>query len=261
MRLNSWILKGLITVVLVAGIIQLQRTRLQSTLNPGREMSPEQAAALQEQSAFQLSLIRLMPDFGFDNLTADWVFLNFLQYFGNSDERQLTGYGLSADFFEIILDKDPYSYRPYLYLSSSVSLFAGQPERAVALQERGLQSLTPNLPPNSYFIWRNKGIDEILFLGDYEAATRSHEMAADWAAQSAYPEAEEDQYSLRRTAEFLAQNPDSTNIQISAWVQVLSYAPDDKTRAKAIQNIEALGYEITPSEGGGYSVQPKSPES
>jgi len=249
----------LFPLVLVAGIAQMQQSRLQSTFNPSDESLSQQANQESQKLAAQLLLIENMPDFGFRNLVADWTFLTFLQYFGRNEHRQITGYGQSADFFDIIIDRDPYAYTPYIYLSSSISLFAGEPERSIKLQEIGLQSLSPSLPPRSYFIWRSKGIDEILFLDDYQAASRSHAMAADWAAQSPYPEAAADQHSLRRTAEFLAQNPDAVEIQVSAWAQVLSYAPDHKTRAVAVRNIEALGYEVVLLEEGDFSIRPKQP--
>lgn len=250
-----------IVLLLVGGISGLQITRLQSVLNPQAESLPRKAEVQEQTTEAKLSLLRVMPDLGFRNLVADWTFLNFLQYFGNGDYRKVTGYGLSGDFFDVIIDRDPYSYLPYLYLSSSVSLFAGQPERAVTLQEKGLEQLSPTIPPESYFIWRHKGTDEILYLKDYEAAARSHEIAADWAERSPHPGAEQDAVTLRRTAQFLQSQADATQVQVSAWVQVLSYAPDEKTRAVAIQNIEELGYEVVPNDQGGYSIEPKQNDS
>ena len=244
-------------VLLIAGVTKLQASRLQTVINPKDDAILEQAKIQERKATLQLSFLERMPNFGFQNLLADWTFLNFLQYFGNTEYRTVTDYSLSADYFDIIIERDPYSYLPYTYLSSSISLFAGQPERAVQLQEKGLKSLGPGFPPKSYFIWRHKGIDEILFLDDYEAAARSHEIAADWAAESTDPRAEEDQYSLRRTAKFLAQNPDRTQVQISAWAQVLNTAPDQKTQAVAVENIEALGAEVVRDESGRYFIQRK----
>lgn len=251
-------LKVMLFVGTTIGIAAIQHHRLQQFLVPEQATVPEQAAIAARKDRSQLQILKTMPDFGFRNLVADWTFLNFLQYFGNAEHRDVMGYGLSADYFEIVLDRDPFSFLPYSYLSSSVSIFAGQPERAVELQEEGLQHLSPSFPPKGYFIWRNKGIDEILFLGDAEAASLSHEIAADWAAQSPYTAAQEDQYSLRRTAEFLASDPDRTQAQLNAWLQVLGSAPDDKTRAEAVEEIGLLGFEIIPNDQGQYTVRPKN---
>lgn len=253
-------LKSIPFVLALSGILSLQDRRLKSIISPEVSEVERQAQSQLVQTEFQLDILESSPDFGFSNLVADWTFLGFLQYFGDYDQRQITGYGLSADFFEIIIDRDPYSYNPYLHLSSSVSLFAAQPERAVALQERGLKSLFPGFPKKAYFIWRNKGIDEILFLDDFRAATKSHLIAAEWAAQTPGKEAREDQYSLRTTAEFLATNPDRTQVQANAWLQVLMYAPDDRARGIAIDNLADLGLTVEFSEDGGISVLPIAPD-
>ena len=244
-------------LVVTLAVLGLQNLRLQALISPPEQDIAVLAERQVNQDRLQLLLLNNFPDLGFRNLMADWTFLNFLQYFGDNRYRQETGYGLSADYFEVILERDPYFYLAYVYLSSSASIFAGQAERAIKLQERGLESLSPSFPPEGYFIWRHKGIDEILFLDDAEAASLSHHIAADWAAQSSDPRAQEDQYTLRRTADFLASKPDETQAQIGAWAQVLASTPDDKTRARVIENIERIGYEVVPNDQGGYSIRPK----
>ncbi|MEM6433191.1 MAG: hypothetical protein AAF773_04920 [Cyanobacteria bacterium P01_D01_bin.115] len=257
-RTKSWVIKSGIFVLIMSCITAMQISRLRSALTPQDSTLPQQAELQTQEAQLQLSLLKTLPDLGFRNLVADWTFLNFLQYFGSNEYRQINGYGLSADYFDVILERDPYFYLAYVYLSSSVSIFAGQAEKAVELQERGLQYLSPEFPPEGYFIWRHKGIDEVLFLDDAEAASRSHQIAAEWAAQSSDRRAQEDQISLQRTAEFLASNPDKTQAQIGAWSQVLGSVPDEKTQAEVIKNIEALGYEVVPNEQGSYSIKPQA---
>ena len=256
---NRWSLYAGTTVglsILIVLILGLQHQRLKSIQNPDPTSLAANAANEEQQRELQLTLLESLPDFGFRNLWADWVFLNFLQYFGNFEYRQETSYRLSGDYFDIILDRDPYAYLPYEYISSSVSLFAGEPERAVALQERGLESLAPDFPPKSYFIWRHKGIDEILFLDDFEAASRSHEMAAEWASQSSFPLAEQDQFSLQQTAEFLSQDPDPTAVQITMWAQIVRTAPDAQTQDKAIERLKTLfGVEVVWKEDGTFFLR------
>ncbi|MDB9525484.1 hypothetical protein PN498_05755 [Oscillatoria sp. CS-180] len=248
-------LKGVLIAAILLVLAVLQKARLQALTEPSSETIPTQAKNQEQQESLELQILKVLPDFGFRNIIADWTFLKFLQYFGNLEHRQITGYSLSGDYFDIIIERDPYAYDPYIFLSSSVSLFAAQPERAVALQEKGLQSLSPDLPPRSYFIWRSKGIDELLFLGDHEAASRSHQIAAEWAAESPYPSAEDDQYSLARAAEFYATNPNSLQAQLNAWSQVLASAQDDQTRAVVARQIEDLGAEIVPNEQGRYTIR------
>jgi len=245
-------------LIFVVGIVVLQHWRWQQLFATEDQDLSRQAELEEQQAALQVQLLRTIPTLGFRNLIADWAFLQFLQYFGNHDHRQITGYELSGDYFEIILDRDPYAYNPYIFMSSALTLFAAQPERAVELQERGLQYLTPEFPPNSYFIWRHKGIDEMLFLGDYEAAARSHETAAEWAAQSPLPGAEENRQSFLQTTEFLRTDPQNLQMQANAWLQIIASAQTNETRQVAIDKIESLGYELVPVGTSGFTIRPKA---
>jgi hypothetical protein len=217
--------------------------------NLNREISSEK---------LRLNLLRQLPSFGFDNLIADWVLINFLQYFGDDEVREKTGYGVSPEYFEVILARDPYFLQAYLFLSSSTSLYAGRPERAVALMEKGLKSLTPKVPQKSYYVWRYKGIDELLFLGDAQAAKQSFATAAVWASSYSDKESKQVAAISRRTAEFLASNPKSKSAQIGAWTMVLSNQVDAQTRNLAIKRIEALGGKVFITPEG--AVQVRSPK-
>ncbi|MGD1861116.1 MAG: hypothetical protein ACFB0E_14225 [Leptolyngbyaceae cyanobacterium] len=217
----------------------------------------QQAKLEEEQEALQIQILSNLPSLGFHNLLSDWAFLQYLQYFGNLEHRQITGYGLADDYFEAIIKYDPYYFEPYIFISSTMSLYAAQPQRGIELQRQGLASLTPKTPPNSYSIWRQIGIDELLFLGDHQAAIRSHEIAAEWASQSPAPRAERAEQSFKDTAEFLKANPQDPQVQANAWLQVVAAAQDDRTRRIAIEQIEAAGYELVPVDTGRFTVRPK----
>lgn len=240
---------GLLLVVL-----WLQGQRLQAIQS--KETQALTILQLQDQrDQAQLLLRQRLPTFGYNNMVASWTFLNFLQYFGNTEARQQLGYRLSPDFFEIIVENDPYFVHPYLFLSTSTSFFAGDPDRSVDLMTQGVSNMTPRTPEGGYFVWRYLGIDQLLFLGDGEGARASFETAANWAEQSSLPEAESVAQASRQTAQFLVNNPTSKAAQISAWVQVFSYAIDDQTRRLAIERIEALGGEVLANESGQITVR------
>jgi hypothetical protein len=192
----------------------------------------------------RLNLLEKLPTFGFSNVLADWVFLNFLQYFGDDEARAKTDYRLSPEYFDVILSRDPYFLDGYFFLSSSTALYAAMPERSVAIMNKNLGQLAPHRPPQAYYIWRYKGIDELLFLGDAKAAQHSFEMAAEWA--STYTDAEGQSVAAfsRRTAQFLARNPNSKFAQVATWSQVLSNATDDRTRQIAVERIRGLGGDV-----------------
>jgi hypothetical protein len=186
---------------------------------------------------FNVNFLKTMPALGFNNLVSDWVMLRFIQYLGDRNARKETGYSVAPEYLEAIVEQDPRFVRAYLIISPVSSMHAGRPERTVALMNKGLESLSPDID-DSYFVWLYKGIDELLFLGDTEAAKNSYEMTAEWAKIAGN---EHIAQMATGTAKFLADNPDSRQAQVNAWGMVLSYAPDDNTRKIAIENIERLG--------------------
>ncbi|NJL45935.1 MAG: hypothetical protein HC922_09960 [Leptolyngbyaceae cyanobacterium SM2_3_12] len=130
--------------LLLAAIVGLQQQRFQALQTLATGEQPLATLETQEQQeTLRLQLLHKTPSFGYKNLIADWAFLNFLQYFGNTNQRSQVGYGVSPEFFEVIVDKDPYFVTPYLFLSTSTSLYAGAPERAVEMMTRGTAAMTP----------------------------------------------------------------------------------------------------------------------
>ena len=202
----------------------------------------------------RLEILHKLPSFGFTNLVADWTFLNFLQYFGDDLARNKTGYTLSPEYFEVILERDPYFLNAYLLLSASTTLYVGRPDRTIAIMEKGLKHLSPKVPLKSYYIWRWKGADELLFLGDFKAAKQSFEKAAQWASTYSDAEGQNVAKISHRTAQFLTKNSASKSAQIDAWSQVLNNAFDDRTRQFAIAKIRALGGNISISPQGEVKI-------
>jgi type II secretory pathway pseudopilin PulG len=257
--LPPWLQQLLIVLVILASAstIGLLQWRQLQTLQ-AQIQKPSEAEIRREVAAEQLRLALLQnsPSFGFDNLIADWTFLNFLQYFGDTEARRKTDYTLSPEFFEVILKRDPYFLQSYNFLSTSSSIYAGLPDRSIRLMKTALESLKPGVLPNAYQGWRQLGIDQLLFNGDAEAARQSFLRAAELAAQSPLPESQASAQFSRQTADFLAKNPDSKTAQVAAWVMVLSNAPDDRTRQTARQRVEDLGGKIIPNPDGTFAVQP-----
>lgn len=244
---------GVLPIVLLLALVPLQQQRL---ANLQDNSVTDQSLEQQDQAtAATLALAQKMPTFGFDNLVADWFFLRFLQYFGDDEARAKTGYDLSPEFFRVVIPKDPYYRMFYLFLSGSTSNFAAQPEQSVAITAQGLERLTPTLPPDGFYIWRYRGVDELLYLGDGKAAQRSFQTAADWGRQSPEVDAAIIAENSQRTADFLANNPLSKQAQVNAWASVLANAFDDATRQKAIDRINALGGSVMISETGEMRLQ------
>lgn len=239
---------GVLPIALLLALVPLQQQRL---ANLQDNSVTDQSLEQQDQAtAATLALAQKMLTFGFDNLVADWFFLRFLQYFGDDEARAITGYKLSPEFFRVIIPNDPYFRLYYVFLSGSTSNFAAMPDDSVAIITQGLERFTPEFPNDGFYVWRYRGVDELLYLGDGEAAQKSYQASADWARQSSHPDAPFIAENSQRTADFLAKNPLSKQAQVNAWASVLANAFDDATRQKAIDRIEALGGSVLVSETG-----------
>ncbi|NJN22778.1 MAG: hypothetical protein HC812_18400 [Leptolyngbya sp. RL_3_1] len=252
------LIKGMAAIAGIAGVVALQWPRLQAQ-TAVRDIDPAAEAAAQVLQAEQLNLRKVSPSFGFDNLIADWTFLEFLQYFGDTPAREVTDYRLSGDFLEVIVAQDPYFTETYVFLTTATSFYAAQPETTVKLLTQSLEAMTPALPPDSYLLWRYKALDELLLLGDGQAAQRSFSQAADWAEQSPLPNAPQAAELSRNTANFLQQDPDSSQAQVSAWLQVWSSAVNDDIQQLAADRIRGLGFEVV-VENDAVQLIPLAPD-
>ena len=237
------------------GVGGLQFPRLQTMLKAQDNVTTEALQRELYSEKLRLQILQKLPSFGFSNVVANLVYINFLNYFGDDAARNKTDYSLSPEYFTIILDRDPRFLQAYLGLSTSTSMYAAMPERAVELIEKGLKSLKPQTPKFSYYVWRYKGIDELLFLGNSQAAKTSFANASDWASTYVDEQSKNVAYFSRKTSEFLSRNPDSKQAQIGAWVMILNYQVDKKGKERAIKGIEALGRRVIPQPDGTHSIQ------
>jgi hypothetical protein len=234
--------------ILKIGLIQFPQ--LQKLIDSKISNSSEALEKEIKSEKIRLNLLKITPSFGYDNFIADLVYLNFSQYFGDDEVRYKTGYSLSPEYFEVILERDPRFLAAYRSLSISTSLYAAMPERAIAISEKGLKSLSPSVPERSYYVWRYKGVDELLFLGNAKAAQQSFRTAATWASKFSDPESQLIANTSQKTAEFLSRNPNSKYAQISTWSMVLNNHADERTQKRAIKEIEALGGKIVTTPEG-----------
>ncbi len=259
-KLSSIDLPLLASIGSICGIFTiisyLQAPQLARLKQPTQHLTPADLQRQEAKAKVQLSLVKSLPTFGFDNLIADWYFLSYLQYFGDGDLRQQAGYGAAMSYFDLILDRDPRFLDAYYYLSNTGTLYAGQPERSVALMNKGLKSLSPRVPDRGYYIWRLKAVDELLFLGKASEARNSMQMASNWARQYPTPEGQNVAKLSQDTANYLARNPNSKQAQFDAWNMVLSSAIDDAVTKRAIAEIAALGGKVRVSPTGEFSVEP-----
>jgi hypothetical protein len=238
----------------ILGVGLIQFPQLQKLIDGKQSVSLKTLEKEIKSENLRLNFLKKMPSFGYDNFIADLVYLDFSQYFGDDEARYKTGYSLSPEYFEVILERDPRFLAAYRSLSISTSLYAAMPERAIALSKKGLKSLSPFVPEKSYYVWRYKGIDELLFLGNAQAAQKSFATAANWASKFSDPESQFIANTSQNTAKFLSRNPYSKYAQISTWAMVLNNQVDERTRKRAISRIEALGGKVIRTPEGDNKI-------
>jgi hypothetical protein len=261
----SLLVNGFIGLAALAGVVTMQSSGELGGMSsvgvqgqkPLSGMSPAsfKQAAQQEaqQEALRLKMLKTIPSFGFDNLIADWTFLKFLQYFGDDEARDVTGYNLGQDYFDIVTQRDPRWADIYVFLSTTISFYQGKPETAVNLIERGTSalSLSPQIHPQAWIVWRTKGLDELLLLGDIPESIRSHEMAADWVEET--PEGPKWAPMFRATVDYLRRDPDSLPVRFTAWNTVYTQTTDKLVRQRAKQALVKLGAQVQKDQNGNES--------
>ncbi len=233
------------------GIYFLQKPNLKNS----QQQTTAEYSRQEQIAQTRLQILKDIPNFGFSNLIADWTYLNFIQYYGDREARQETGYSLAPQYFEIIVNRDPRFVNAHLLLSTATSVYAGYPKQSVQYLETALNYISPEINKDANFIWSTKAVDELLFLGNVEAAQHSFEMAAKWGIARGDEFGNIVAQRHQETAEFLASNPDSKKAQVNAWASILNNVQDDETRREAIQEIKDLGGNVVQTNQG-YRVVP-----
>ena len=229
---------------LVMGIAAMQSSKLKNLRAVDKSLDP---ATLQQESrlrANQLELMKKMPKFGFNNIVANTSFIDFLSYFGNAKARDIDGYSLGFEYFDVVLKEDPKFFLAYYYLSGTGANYLADPDKTVKMMNEGFKSIKPNSPKYSYYLWRLKGTNELLFLDESQAAKSSMEKAADWAQLAGDEEGRRVAIISSTTAKFLANNPSSKQARFGAWTSILDTAVDDNARKLAITKIIELGGKV-----------------
>lgn len=241
--------------VTIIGIIGLQEQEIYYQKSQRQGFTSEQQEASEKQ---QLRLWQTIPSIGFSNLIADWMYLRFIQYFGDSQGREKTGYALSPQYFKLIVERDPRFVDAILKLDTATSIFDGNPQKSVVLLTKALDGISPGLKSPSippYYLWSAKGINQLLFLGDPQGAKQSYEEAVKWAKY--YPADQTQNFitNTNQTIQFLSKNPKSRAAQIGAWASILGSSPDPRTIQRVMREIKQLGGELGWSPDGRLTVR------
>jgi len=233
------------------GIFSLQFNSLQSQAARESRLNYSQQ---EDWEKTQLNLLAQAPAFGFDNFVANWAYYRFLQYFGDKAARSETGYALLPNYLEVITQKDPRFVNAYRYIAPVSSIYAGNPEKTVYSLDQALSQISPQIP-DSYLMWIYKAHDQLLFLGDAEAAADSYKQAAEWLSNGDNSDTNRSAQRLRQSARFLEQNPDSRLPRIGSWAMILRNVRDPDVQQVAIEKIENLGGKVNIDNQGKVNIE------
>jgi|GEM_PF-1606034 len=239
----------------IGAIYGLQKKHYHKFQQPIKAGNYEEQVKLAQVS---LETQKLIPNFGFNNLRADLTYLQFVQYFGDEAARKQSGYTLVPNYFETVAHYDPNFTQANLVFSVANSMYAGQPEQTVTMMEKILESSSSDLD-DTYLLWFVKGVDELLFLGDNQAALNSHQNSTKAAISQKNTKLNEMAINKitsvnQRKVEYLQKNPDTTQAQISAWKTVLPNVVDSLNRQRISDRIAVLeknsSYQATNQQSG-----------
>ena len=240
---SKFVSLGLFLLSLIA-VVKLQQNQYQEVKSAAE--NPDHLEAEQNLQT-KLNLRKLIPSFGFDNLVADSLYLEFTQYYGNKAAREATGYSLVPQYFNAIANRDPLFFDAHVSLSVANSMYAGQAEQTVDLMNQVLKKV-PTSKKNIYQIWSLKALDETLFLGDTKAAQYSYQQAISLAEEQGDIYATSAIAVNQQRVEFLATAPDPTAAQIMAWKSVLPNVVKKSERKVIEEKIIALETKLTSRE-------------
>lgn len=236
----SKIFSSIFPFIALVGIVILQSQEYKKSV---AQLNNADYLAQEQEQARLVDWQQQTSHLGFDNLQADWIYLDFVQYFGDANAREMIGYKLVPEYFETITKTDPRFTTAYLNLAIANSMYAGYPEKTIALMEDLLKSVDPE-SPDAAFLWTSKGLDELLFMGDKEAAINSYKMAAKWQSLT---NTKRPDSSTIQDLELALKDTDEINLkqaQIRAWSSVLVYVRDLPRQREIMDKISSLKTEI-----------------
>jgi hypothetical protein len=202
--------------------------------------------------------LSLMPPaftLGYDHLLADYYWLAFVSYAGDSRARQSDKYVLADRYLDIVTRLDPHFIEAYWFCAFCVGADQGRPDLAQKIIDRGIAA-----NPFNWSLPFIGGFNQFIFAGNELSAARYYRMAA------RFPEAPRwlsgQALLLERGIpriykqigiwEKIYNSQNSPLVKEKArdtltglWLTVYKNAPDQETRARAAAALRGLQPEIT----------------
>jgi tetratricopeptide (TPR) repeat protein len=167
---------------------------------------------------------------GYDGLLADLYWTRVVQYFGGKHHDQSLRYDLLAPLLDITTDLDPHLLPAYqfgsIFLAQTPPEGAGQPQKAVALVEKGIRE-----NPEIWQLYFNLGWIEYSELKDYQLASQT------FLRGSQVPGASP---ALQVLAGVMAQHLSDSRTARFLWTQIYQTTDNKMVRNNALLRLAAL---------------------
>lgn len=217
---NTTLTALLLAVLFTASAFSLRKVE---TLR-GKEAALEEVLYLPSAKALRrLSL-------GYTGLLADIYWTRAVQYFGSKHVQRSTRYDLLAPLLEITTDLDPHLIVAYqdgaLFLAQQPPWGAGQPDKAVALLEKGIRN-----NPQYWRLYFTLGFVHYLDRHDFKAAQKAFEDGAN--VPGALP-------FMHVMAAKMAENAEDVSTAIALWQGVYETTKDKMVKDTAVKHLDSL---------------------
>lgn len=167
---------------------------------------------------------------GYSGLLANIYWTRAVQYFGERHIRRATHYELLAPLLEITTDLDPHLIVAYqtgsIFLSQKVPAGAGQPDKAVALLEKGIRE-----NPEYWRLYFTLGFVHYQDRRDYTAAQQAFEKGSE--VPGALP-------WMKVMAARMAEHADDPGTAMVLWKAVYENNTEKVIRETAMSHILSL---------------------
>jgi tetratricopeptide (TPR) repeat protein len=190
----------------------------------GKEATLEEVLYLPSSKALKrLSL-------GYSGLLADIYWTRAVQYFGAKRIERATRYDLLAPLLDITTDLDPKLTVAYetgsIFLSQKAPEGAGQPDKAVALVEKGIRE-----NPDRWQLYFTLGFIHYLDRKDFKAAQEAFERGSQVPAAHPW---------MKVMAARMAEKGNTAAVALELWSAIYQTSKDPMVRETAAKHIGSL---------------------
>jgi tetratricopeptide (TPR) repeat protein len=167
---------------------------------------------------------------GYSNLLADIYWTRAVQYFGNKQKQHSTRYDLLNPLLEITTDLDPHLVPAYqtgsIFLSQGDPYGAGQPDKAVALLEKGIRE-----NPEYWRLYFTLGFIHYIDRRDYKAAEEAFKKGSEVPGALAW---------MKVMAARMAEHSRDFGTAIALWRGIYETNSGKEVRKNAADHLVSL---------------------